>query len=331
MILGAQRVAHTARRIFPDLSKTISVWKAHRKGWSVEAHSNDRRAVDWDFALDTPATRVFLVIRDIQTRITGGKYAIGDKLPSERELVAELNASRNTIRKAIHTLEEWGYVQRQGTAGTIVLDWQEANIPNPGGYPSLVESSAQEGLAEEQAAAVQAAGLEGSQRIQVPQSLEPVGILLHAEPPSLLSAVGPEAVWLEVPSRSLVMRRYRVVGTSERVPYQTILSYYPSREFIDLFHHGLDDAALQDWLSKHYEPRAKRIRDRLRWHRTFRRYWGPFDFTRHDDTLVIIDRQVRDAEDRVLQFDHIVMPAAFGNLLYEYDAGERDVGEAHPA
>lgn len=46
-----------------------------------------------------------LVIEHIKTLIQRGEISFGGKLPSERQLMATLNLSRNSIREALRSLE----------------------------------------------------------------------------------------------------------------------------------------------------------------------------------------------------------------------------------
>lgn len=54
----------------------------------------------------------------IRQRIGSGDLRPGDRLPSERELAAQFNVSRNTVREAIRSLEAAGVVElRKGATG----------------------------------------------------------------------------------------------------------------------------------------------------------------------------------------------------------------------
>lgn len=56
----------------------------------------------------------------IKKDIEAGVWAVGDRIPSERELALEFNVSRMTLRQAVQTLVEEGILERQVGAGTFV-------------------------------------------------------------------------------------------------------------------------------------------------------------------------------------------------------------------
>ena len=59
---------------------------------------------------------------DIKRAIEAGKWAVGDRIPSERELSRNFDVSRMTLRQAIQTLVDEGFVERQVGAGTYVAN-----------------------------------------------------------------------------------------------------------------------------------------------------------------------------------------------------------------
>ena len=61
-----------------------------------------------------------LIYRQIFEDIKRGTYAPGDRLPTERRLMGQFAAARNTVRKAIARLVEDGLIQRQMGSGTYV-------------------------------------------------------------------------------------------------------------------------------------------------------------------------------------------------------------------
>ncbi len=59
---------------------------------------------------------------DIKRSIESGKWSVGDRIPSERELAVEFNVSRMTLRQAIQTLVEEGILERFVGSGTFVAN-----------------------------------------------------------------------------------------------------------------------------------------------------------------------------------------------------------------
>lgn len=58
--------------------------------------------------------------RFIERQIAAGAWKAGDKLPTERELVRQFRAARNTVRKTLKDLECSGRILRQVGRGTFV-------------------------------------------------------------------------------------------------------------------------------------------------------------------------------------------------------------------
>lgn len=58
--------------------------------------------------------------RQLLAAIASGQYAVGDRLPAERELAAEFNVSRPTVREAIIALEVQGLVEVRVGSGAYV-------------------------------------------------------------------------------------------------------------------------------------------------------------------------------------------------------------------
>lgn len=64
---------------------------------------------------------VYLKIHDqIKSEIEEGKWHVGDRLPSERELSETFSVSRMTLRQAIQTLADEGILERKIGSGTYV-------------------------------------------------------------------------------------------------------------------------------------------------------------------------------------------------------------------
>ena len=56
----------------------------------------------------------------IKKDIEAGKWKIGEKIPSERELAENFSVSRMTLRQAIQTLVDEGILERKIGSGTFV-------------------------------------------------------------------------------------------------------------------------------------------------------------------------------------------------------------------
>jgi len=63
--------------------------------------------------------RIFVALRD---DIRGGKYGIGDRVPSEKELADEYGVSRITSKKALEMLSADGWIVRRPGRGSFVAD-----------------------------------------------------------------------------------------------------------------------------------------------------------------------------------------------------------------
>jgi len=90
--------------------------------------AKDGQPVDETAPLKAPATgtstqpRYQQIVADLRGNIERGKYNEGDILPSEAELKEMFAVSRHTIREALRTLRNEGYLEtRQGAATRIIL------------------------------------------------------------------------------------------------------------------------------------------------------------------------------------------------------------------
>ena len=67
-------------------------------------------------------TKHGLVARALTSEIQGGKYQVGDRLPSEPQLSERFGVSRHTVRAALRTLNQQGLVSSQQGIGTQVQE-----------------------------------------------------------------------------------------------------------------------------------------------------------------------------------------------------------------
>lgn len=81
---------------------------------------------------DTLLKKYLIIYNDLVRRIEANGWAIGDLLPSENELSAEYEASRETIRKALDLLSQDGYIQKIQGKGSVVIDRNKLSFPVSG-------------------------------------------------------------------------------------------------------------------------------------------------------------------------------------------------------
>src|SRR5579859_8082660 len=62
------------------------------------------------------------IAEQIEQRILKGELRSGDRLPTERELAEQFQASRTAVREAMKTLAQKGLVDMRPGRGTIVID-----------------------------------------------------------------------------------------------------------------------------------------------------------------------------------------------------------------
>jgi DNA-binding FadR family transcriptional regulator len=62
------------------------------------------------------------VAAELEVLIRGGHFAVGERLPSERQLATRFGISRPTIRVALSQLESRGLVVTRSGSGTFVVD-----------------------------------------------------------------------------------------------------------------------------------------------------------------------------------------------------------------
>lgn len=84
------------------------------------ARSPSARPVNAPTALAAGLSKQGLVAEALSREILGGKYRIGDLLPSEPQLTRHFGVSRHTVRAALQKLQQLGLVRSQQGVGTQV-------------------------------------------------------------------------------------------------------------------------------------------------------------------------------------------------------------------
>jgi DNA-binding FadR family transcriptional regulator len=79
-----------------------------------------------------PTTAIDMVFDRLLTDIVKGVHVAGARLPAERDLSKQLDASRPTLREALRRLGEWNLVEPKRGSGVVVKpyrDWSIEVIP----------------------------------------------------------------------------------------------------------------------------------------------------------------------------------------------------------
>lgn len=72
-----------------------------------------------------PKTRHGRLTEELATRIRSGEWPVGSSLPSETALSKEVGVSRHTLRHALKTLQERGFIElRQGAPSRVISSTQ---------------------------------------------------------------------------------------------------------------------------------------------------------------------------------------------------------------
>lgn len=94
------------------------------------------------------STVVENVLHQIRNAISSGRFRSGDRLPSEFELMEELNVSRNSLREAMKILSAIGIVEIRRGDGTYICKEIKPSFIDSVAYSVLLESSSAEELIE---------------------------------------------------------------------------------------------------------------------------------------------------------------------------------------
>ncbi|MET7875772.1 FCD domain-containing protein [Micromonospora profundi] len=84
-------------------------------------------------SVDSPAAppvpprghRVRQTIEQLRSRILGGEWPVGGRIPTEPQLVAALGVGRNTVREAVRALQHAGVLECRQGSGTYVVSTDE--------------------------------------------------------------------------------------------------------------------------------------------------------------------------------------------------------------
>ncbi len=128
-------------------------------------------------------------LEQLRWRITEGKWAVGERLPTEPELAAELGISRNTVREAMRVLAFSGLIEiRQGDGSYL------RSMTDPlGAMRALSHCSLEQAQETRQILEVEAVGLAAVRRTEADltvlhEALKASAVLYHGDLEAYISA-----------------------------------------------------------------------------------------------------------------------------------------------
>lgn len=212
---------------------------------------------------DAPITKLYQQIaRAISAAIVGGRYAPGERLPSERELADEFGVSRPTIRDAMIALEFQGLVEARPGAGVYVAAASAASETDESGVSALAIAEAQR-LFEGEACALAAACISDDQLAELQRLIEAMSSAPAAKDIGDLEALeqefhltiarssgnaaivsGIEELW------QMRQQSHSCMTTLRRVPAQPEISLSEHREILAALH-ARDSKAARMALHEH--------------------------------------------------------------------------------
>jgi len=74
-----------------------------------------------ELALDGKEPVYMQIAGYIKRQIVLGNVSSGERLPSRREIAAQLNINPNTVQKAFKMMEDEGYVHTSGNQGSVIF------------------------------------------------------------------------------------------------------------------------------------------------------------------------------------------------------------------
>ncbi|MFJ6163928.1 FadR/GntR family transcriptional regulator [Micromonospora orduensis] len=92
---------------------------------SVDSPSAPQAPPRGQAAVPPRGHRVRQTIEQLRSRILGGEWPVGGRIPTEPQLVAALGVGRNTVREAVRALVHAGVLECRQGSGTYVVSTDE--------------------------------------------------------------------------------------------------------------------------------------------------------------------------------------------------------------
>ncbi|MCT4707771.1 GntR family transcriptional regulator [Enterobacteriaceae bacterium H11S18] len=108
------------------------------------------------------------VVNLLKSRISSPGCAVGDMLPSEKELAELYNVSRNTLRKALKVLENEGLIERRHGSGTFLRSKQfQVSVTHMDSFTEIARNEGRKPASQVLRFELQSASQEIAQRLKL--------------------------------------------------------------------------------------------------------------------------------------------------------------------
>jgi len=270
----------------------------------------ENREVDYDQfeSGDGELGKAERIVEEVGNEIREGKLKEGGRLPSERELAEMFRVSRMTARNALQTLLSGGLIASYPGRGYFVVGDHE-RLQERHGELLYPDSDMPPVKAEE----LIKAGSFYEYMMRLGRNPEDVFL----ETPALVAANEEVTEHLELSTRELVLKRYRL-QLADKKPYRLIESYYPSDLFGELLTTKLDKKPLFLWLQERHGLTAAHVNEILiaRPANIYERGQLRISPGAH---VMAIERTVSAHTGRIIEWARITASAALYTFMYEYD------------
>lgn len=249
-------------------------------------------------------TKIDEIAAELKNRIDQGRYAAGQRLPSERELTDQLHVSRATVRGALLRLQAENFVDIVPRGGAFVRSSSSKIVVGPSS-PGI------------------ASGLELKRAGSFIRAMEAQGrktLVRFIEPSSIIPAGEKLSEKMGISPNIKLLRRYRV-HLVERIPYRILDSYYLASLAGDLL--GKDEGyiPLFKWIRDHTGRRAAKAFEKISIRMPSSEEATLLTISR-SQPVVDMDRWVWADDNTLFEYSHIVANAALHEYTYSYDIDE---------
>lgn len=249
-------------------------------------------------------SRIDEVTTILKDKIEKGEYATGQRLPSEREIMDKLDASRATVRSALARLQADNVIDIVPRGGAFVRSPSAKILVGPAS-PHVASGQ------ELKRAGSFIRAMEAQGRKTLVRFIEPSSIIATGKDIGEKMATSPD---------TQVLRRYRV-HLIDRVPYRILDSYYLASLLGDLL--GKDEGyiPLFKWLRDHTGLRAVKAFEKINIRMPSAEEATLLNISRNQP-VVDMDRWVWADDQTLFEYTHITANAALHEYAYEYDITE---------